>query len=181
MSLKKDVTISPFLKHSNKEQFFIFCGHKDAKPHSLKAYSNLSTIYKHHRSVPSSKTIAPTKPQMKPAIKWGFDRISPSFRLISQSRTQPASAEHNPEPFCLPWSCTKAALPVVLCPFRQHRFGRDISALILSSVLPALPPPMAWEQTSAKGFACKHQHYTCPATTSCQFLNYTWKDISSEH
>lgn len=71
--------------------------------------------------------------------------------------------------------------PSCSLPFQKHRFGRGISELILSSALPALSPPITQEQTSARGFACRRQHYTCPATTRCQFLNYTWKDISSEH
>lgn len=74
--------------------------------HSLKsgAYSNLSTIYKYHRRVCWSEPTALPKATKEACSRARLWLYFPFLRLKSQSRIQSASAEHNPEPFCLPCS-----------------------------------------------------------------------------
>lgn len=152
----------------------------------MKAGAYLSTIYNYRCVCCSEPTVLTqaTKQACGGPRLWLYFPFLRLKSLKSQPRTPSWTQPWALVPALqsdIPVSCTRAGFPVILHPCRAHRPGRGVSTLLLSSDLPALSPPVAWEQSGAKGFACQRQHYTCPTTTSCQFLNYTWKDISSEH
>lgn len=141
----------------------------------------MSTIYKSRCVCCSEPTVLPKGSPWQTKALTLFplpqDQISAKGLPLLNTALSPSACFAVQHPCELHQSC----FPVIPHPSRAHRLGRDVRALLLSSALPALSPPVAWEQNGAEGFACKRQHHTCPATTSCQFLNYTWKDISSEH